>query len=94
MSILEPTCGIGAFVISALTAFPQAHQVQGSDISAEHIEALRRRLLGTERGDRVQVCESDFFLLEWRRNASELIEPVLVIGNPPWVTNAVIGSNG
>ena len=92
-SVLEPTCGIGAFLVSALAAFPQAQQLHGLDISAEHTEALLSRLARLERGERVSVRESDFFSLDWRESASELAEPVLVIGNPPWVTNAVIGSN-
>jgi predicted RNA methylase len=92
-SVLEPTCGVGAFLVSSLAAFPQADQLQGLDISAKHTEALRKRLTCLERGERVTVRESDFFSLEWRESASELAEPLLVIGNPPWVTNAVIGSN-
>ena len=93
-SVLEPTCGIGAFVMSALTAFPLAQQFQALDISTEHVEALRCRLIGVPRGVQVRVVESDFFSLAWRKYAAELVEPILVIGNPPWVTNAVIGSNG
>ncbi len=94
MSVLEPTCGIGAFVMSVLASFPQVQHIQGLDISTEHTETLRRSLVGLPRGDRVQVGVSDFFSLAWRKIASEFAEPVLVIGNPPWVTNAVIGSNG
>ena len=66
-SIVEPTCGIGAFVLSALSAFPGARQIVGLDIRLEHIETLRHRLRGVERANHVWLYESDFFTLEWRK---------------------------
>src|SRR5262249_47090356 len=35
---------------------------------------------------------SDFFTTDWAHIFSQLSEPILVIGNPPWVTNAALAT--
>ncbi|MGH9857002.1 MAG: SAM-dependent DNA methyltransferase, partial [Acidobacteriota bacterium] len=40
----------------------------------------------------IQISESDFFVLEWPQILELLPEPLLIIGNPPWVTNSTLGS--
>lgn len=44
---------------------------------------------------RVHLCEADFFQLDLRRDlAWEERGPLLVVGNPPWVTAAELGARG
>ena len=46
--------------------------------------------------DRLEVRQQDYFTHNWRKMLAELPAPLLLIGNPPWVTNAelsVLGSD-
>lgn len=90
-SVLEPTCGAGVFLHAALEAFPRARAF-GFDISPRHLEAARRRLGGM--GERVRIELGDFFELGWDDLAGRLPEPILIVGNPPWVTNSTLGALG
>ena len=91
-SLVEPTCGTGSFVIAGLAHFPHASKALAVDINPEYVAELSRRL-GTENDqEHVQVLQGDFFTLDWNVLLQDLPEPVLVIGNPPWVTNSVLGS--
>lgn len=40
-SILEPTCGRGAFVAAAVTIFPNAESIVGIHINSEHLGAAK-----------------------------------------------------
>ncbi len=84
-AVLEPTCGRGAFLLAAKSAFPEARLV-GFDRSDVYVEEARRAL-----GGRASVANADFFALDWERVFAELPEPLLVIGNPPWVTSSTLG---
>ena len=84
-SIVEPTCGKGAFLIASSQAFPDCRSILGFEINAEYTASA-------ESIDGVTVKQADFFTTDWHDVFSTLVEPILVIGNPPWVTNSVIGS--
>jgi hypothetical protein len=90
--VLEPTCGKGAFLLAAREVFPRARLV-GYDVSAEYVAEARRAL-----GASARIEEADFFGVDWASVLGELPSPVLVLGNPPWVTSATVsklgGSNG
>jgi len=90
-SILEPTCGQGSFVMAALEAFPHASIARGFDINLEYIRQAKRDTVGLSDAD-VQIQEADFFLTDWDEVLSSLPGPLLIVGNPPWVTNAVLGA--
>ncbi|MBN2473252.1 MAG: hypothetical protein JXB62_01490 [Pirellulales bacterium] len=90
-SILEPTCGRGAFLEAALEAFPGVTAVRGFDCNASHVQASLA-VVGNYPGARVE-CQN-FFKVDWGSRLSELPDPILVVGNPPWVTNAAVGSLG
>ena len=36
----------------------------------------------------MNLVEANFFATDWKRVVGQLPEPILVLGNPPWVTNA------
>jgi methylase of polypeptide subunit release factors len=88
-SILEPTCGRGSFVAAAATAFPEATTILGVDINAEYLEAAAA-LLGSE--SRVELVRGDFFKLDWKSFIASGKAPWLIVGNPPWVTNAQLSA--
>jgi methylase of polypeptide subunit release factors len=87
LSVVEPTCGRGAFVVAAATACPDAH-ILGFELSESHLAAARSALTGTQ----VVLQQADFFDLDWKAVLAGLADPVLIVGNPPWVTSATLGS--
>jgi hypothetical protein len=93
-AIVEPTCGTGSLLLAALDAFPGVSCALGGDINAAHVEVARARLHGRPAGPRVDVEPVNFFAADWAARIAELPEPVLCIGNPPWVTSADLGRLG
>jgi len=88
-TIVEPTCGEGSFLVAAAEHYRAASLV-GYEISQPYIVAARAKLPR----DRARVELADFFTLDWECELAGMADPILVIGNPPWVTNAVLGSLG
>lgn len=93
-AILEPTCGLGNFLVAAAATFPAAAKVIGVEINATYVAAARARAVHLQRPERVQVMVGDFFTTEWSDTLRALPDPLLVIGNLPWVTNAALGGLG
>jgi hypothetical protein len=88
--IVEPTCGSGSFVIAALGPFHDLSRVFAFDINPEHLSTLEE---GLPDGTRVHVSfqKQDFFTFDWKGFFREVDGEILVLGNPPWVTNATLG---
>ena len=86
-SIVEPTCGKGSFLRAATSVFPNCTQVIGVEVNPDYVRAAE----AVERAD--VYCE-DFFEKDWPGTLNSLREPILVIGNPPWVTNSAVGTLG
>ena len=93
-SIVEPTCGEGNFLIASLDAFPSITNVVGIDINSEHVNRARVAVQPVRNGSDIDILHNDFFEVDWTRLLESLPEPILIIGNPPWITNAEIGSIG
>lgn len=87
--IVEPTCGLGSFIKSCMSDWGEKSSYYGFDINANYIKNLEKYFT---KYDNCNFKVSDFFKSDWkaffraRRN-----EKILVIGNPPWVTNAALG---
>jgi methylase of polypeptide subunit release factors len=88
-AVLEPTCGVGAFLEAAAARLPGA-ELHGYDINEAYVIEAQRRLPP----DRSTVKTADFFTLCWEDALASLPSPLLILGNPPWVTSAGIGATG
>ena len=93
-SILEPTCGRGSILAAALSLFPTATKAIGLEVNGEYAEDARTRVQGQTPGKIVEVLQGDFFSTEWRPILENLPDPLLIVGNHPWVTNATLGGLG
>lgn len=94
-SILEPTCGRGSFIMAGLELFPSARHIVGIDINGEHIRAARSSVEKQAHvAESIRLVNGDFFDVDWHEVFESLPDPLLVIGNPPWVTNAELGRIG
>ncbi len=95
-SVLEPNCGIGSFLIAAADIFPHLEKIVGADINTEHLNSAKQDLKDNKHHNKVEFINKDFFHNDWEALLKTLPEPILLIGNPPWVTNSglsVLGSN-
>lgn len=87
--IIEPTCGQGAFLVAATQRFPHV-PCGGYEINPDYAAIADSRLKHASKSIRV----ADFFSVDWKNELASRDEPILVIGNPPWVTNAGLGTVG
>jgi hypothetical protein len=85
VSVLEPTCGKGAFLAACVERFPRITSALGVEINREYA-TIAQEVPG------VRVECDDFFDRDWPATLKVLSEPLLVIGNFPWVTNSAVGS--
>jgi len=104
VSFIEPTCGVGNFVFSALEHFPSIKKGIALDINPDYTKAIRKQMGKREDNanvsasaqsnakNKIEVTTEDFFQFDWNTYIAGLPEPMLVMGNPPWVTNSQIGS--
>ncbi len=84
-TVVEPTCGEGAFLRAARDGWPAA-QVLGFEVNRRYAAAARRAVAGD-----AKVRVADFFEVGWKRTLAASRGPILVLGNPPWVTSATLG---
>lgn len=91
-SVLEPTCGRGAFLRAALEAFPDVQVAVGVELNHAYLECARTLIRESGSRAEIDLFQGDFFTMDWGKLLYRLPEPLLIIGNPPWVTNAGLGS--
>ena len=90
-TLLEPTCGTGTFLVAALGRFPRLRLALGRDINSHYVTAARRTVAGTTSSAERQIRVGDFFQTDWPALVAKSAEPLLILGNPPWVTNSCSG---
>lgn len=83
---------MGNLLFEASQAFGGADQLLGADINATYVEQASERFKTAKKD--ASVIEADFFRTDWRGKFNKLPEPLLVIGNPPWVCNSTQGAIG
>lgn len=91
-TVVEPTCGEGAFVLAALAAFPAA-KVIGYDIRESYVRQVQAAVPASER-PHADLAVRNFFEVDWDAEFAKRPGSILVMGNPPWVTNSQLGAMG
>lgn len=91
-SIIEPTFGTGSFLASSLSIFREVAEVFGLEINPEYFSTAMHRLEGLDHRAEVNLVVGDFFLQDWYSVIKSLPKPILIIGNPPWVTNSELSA--
>ncbi len=96
--LIEPTFGKGSFILSALQTFPSIRQVFGVEIYGPYYWQTKFALLeyfieNPERvRPRINLFVDDVFQFNFKRIVCRKDEEILVLGNPPWVTNSELSS--
>lgn len=81
--VLEPNCGKGVFLQAAQTVLTQAKRCIGLDINPDYVRTARSLTNNT-----LEIIQGDFFTYDWKQHLDDSLGSILIIGNPPWVTNA------
>ena len=93
-TVLEPACGTGVFLEEAFRAFPSVRRFVGIEVQPAYLEQARQRMETLEAGPRTQLELADFFSCDCARWLAGQPEPILVLGNPPWVTSSRLSQLG
>jgi hypothetical protein len=94
--IIEPTYGAGNFVLGALKAFPRAELLYGVEAQEKYqwnlkIALLHYALCGHQTSTDIELYQDNIFTHSFSGEVLNA-EQVLIVGNPPWVTNAELSS--
>ncbi len=90
-TVIEPTAGLGSFLKASVEQWGSSPDYEGYEINRDYVVSAQRELEKYP----IRILHRDFFTEDWRRN---LLRPeagrLLIIGNPPWVTNSDLGLFG
>lgn len=91
---IEPTCGYGNFVKGLLELAKPPREIQAFELQQDYLEEVGK--LGYDGSStRAIFKHADIFRLNFQRDLQwRESGPLLVVGNPPWVTNAELGVLG
>lgn len=93
--IVEPTCGVGNFIAAAIDVFDTVEKVYGIEIFDEYISRTEQKLQEYANRNRISCFElynTNVFTFDFGKIANENQDKnILVLGNPPWVTNSGLG---
>jgi hypothetical protein len=90
--VIEPTCGRGNFIEGLLKLAQPPDEIQGIEVQETHAKCASRVVSQAVR-TKVVIQRANLFDLRLQRDVQWSGNgPLLVVGNPPWVTNAELGS--
>lgn len=94
-TIIEPTCGTGTFILASVIVFGDSvKEVYGIDIYKPYLTQLKFRLLDYALKNsgfitcKVYLLHQNIFGFNFESLSIEKNKNLLIIGNPPWVTNS------
>ncbi|MEO0042269.1 MAG: hypothetical protein RL329_1717 [Bacteroidota bacterium] len=94
--IIEPTCGKGAFIIAALQTFPKVAQIIGIEIFKPYLWQTKfsivEHFLNQQTDSKPTIILHHKNIFDFNFDNLRLTEDVLVLGNPPWVTNTMLST--
>lgn len=98
--VIEPTCGLGAFVLSALKKFQYIKEIHAIEINRQYTSELKLKILlnaldsPSQSHPDIYIYNTDFFEFDFKpiaEKSKRMGWNMAVIGNPPWVTNSTQG---
>lgn len=97
--VLEPTCGKGNFIIASLQNFENIKNIIGVEIYKPYVWETKFNIidffLGNPESNKpeISISHCSVFDFDFKQIAKQFSNKgILVIGNPPWVTNSKLGS--
>lgn len=90
--IVEPTCGVGNFIAAAIDVFDTVKKVYGVEISKGYMDQTEQKLRKYQTGNRIvshKLYNTNVFTFDFGEIVRENQQAsILILGNPPWVTNS------
>ena len=97
--VIEPTCGKGNFIIASIRNFKNIKNVFGVEIFKPYVWETKFNVIdffltnSTANKPEISITHCNVFDLDFEKIAKQYsTKEILVIGNPPWVTNSKLGS--
>ncbi len=99
--IIEPTCGKGNFIISSLKTFENIKYIYGVEIYKPYVWETKFAILDyflkntNSNLPEINIYHYNVFDFDFKKISNKhKNQKILVIGNPPWVTNSKLSSLG
>jgi len=96
--IIEPTFGKGSFILAALNYFPEVKEIYGVEIYKPYVWQTKFTILehflaspSAEKPELI-LLHQNVFEVEFSRLFDTSKKELLVLGNPPWVTNSTLAA--
>ena len=96
--IVEPTCGKGNFIIASLRNFQTIQNIFGIEIYKPYVWETKFSIINfflenpEIKRPIISITHCNVFDFDFKQIEKEFSEKgILVIGNPPWVTNSKLG---
>ncbi len=97
--VIEPTCGKGNFIIASLKRLKHIKQVFGIEIYRPYVWESKFNIIDfylnnpIDTKPEISIIHSSVFDFDFKVIAPKnSTKEILIIGNPPWVTNSKLGS--
>ncbi len=99
--IIEPTCGKGNFIISSLNKFENIKFIYGVEIYKPYVWETKFAILNyflkkkNSNLPEISIYHYNVFDFDFKKiSKKHKDQKILIIGNPPWVTNSKLSSLG
>lgn len=97
--VIEPTCGKGNFILAALDSFPSIRQIIGVEIYEPYVWECKFSIVDyflnhpDAKRPSITIFHSNVFSFDFLKLKKQIPnKDILVLGNPPWVTNSMLGT--
>jgi len=97
--VIEPTCGKGSFILSVLEHFPSVEKIIGIEIYPKYVWETKFSILNYflinfhKLKPEIQIINKNIFDFNFQEISNQHKDKeLLVIGNPPWVTNSKLST--
>ncbi len=88
--IIEPTFGLGNFIFNSINIFKKTQKVYGIEINKQYYSFAVDKISKVETTANIDLYNDNIFTFDFSTitNKINMEDNVLIIGNPPWVTNS------
>lgn len=97
--VIEPTCGKGNFILAALDGFPSVKQIIGVEIYEPYVWECKFSIVDyflnhpNANKPSITIFHSNVFGFDFLHLKKQIQDKnLLILGNPPWVTNSMLGT--